>query len=188
MSRYDALTATLLSRPEPTVTLTFAELDAIVGGLPNSAKTYGAWWANNRSSQPHAKAWLDAGRRAIPDFRAQQAVFTLDPSTSAEQSFSGNVSEGQQVLTEYVESTISLERDLEDHLVNHLESLEAGLTLLSRQETTDVGRIDILARARDGQTVVIEVKVGEARDSAIGQVARYVGWYTRKEGRPPRAI
>ena len=48
MSRYDALTTCLLSRAEPVVALTFDELDTIVGGLPNSAKTYGAWWANNR--------------------------------------------------------------------------------------------------------------------------------------------
>ena len=41
MGRYDALTTCLLSRPEPVVTLTFDELDTIVGGLPNSAKTYG---------------------------------------------------------------------------------------------------------------------------------------------------
>ena len=69
-----------------------------------------------------------------------------------------------------------------------MNSLEPGLGLVARQETTDVGRIDILARARDGQTVIVELKVGEGRDAAIGQVARYVGWYTRKEGRPPRAI
>jgi hypothetical protein len=188
MSRYDALTATLLSRTESRITLTFDELDTIVGGLPNSAKTYGAWWANNRSSQPHAKAWLDAGRRASPDFHARQAIFVLDASTSADEPCFEEVGEGQQVLAEYVESTISLERDLEDHLVSHLESLEQGLTLLARQETIGVGRIDILARAHDGQTVIIELKVGDARDSAIAQVAKYIGWYLRAETRPPRAI
>ena len=80
MGRYDALTTCLLSQPEPVVTLTFDELDTIVGGLPNSAKTYGAWWANSQRSHAHAKAWLDAGRRASPDFRAQRTAFTLDSS------------------------------------------------------------------------------------------------------------
>lgn len=34
----------------------------------------------------------------------------------------------------------------------------------------------------------MELKVGEARDSAIGQVARYIGWYAKREVEPPRAI
>ena len=38
MSRYAALTAVLLARKEAKVILTFDELDAIVGILPNSAK------------------------------------------------------------------------------------------------------------------------------------------------------
>ena len=126
--------------------------------------------------------------RASPDFRAQHAALTLDGRASAERSISESKGEGQQILAEYVESTIGLERDLEHHFVNHLESLEAGLTLISRQETTDVGRIDILAHARDGQTVIIELGAGEARDAAIGQVARDIGWYTRKESHPPRAV
>ena len=78
MSRYDALTEKLQSYTEPTVILTFDELDEIVGDLPASAKTYGAWWANKRTSQPHAKAWLDAGRRAKPDFKARLVVFTSE--------------------------------------------------------------------------------------------------------------
>ena len=41
---------------------------------------------------------------------------------------------------------------------------------------------DILGRGADGATVVVELKVGEAKDSAIGQVARYMGWY-QKEGK-----
>lgn len=76
MSRYDALTAKLRSFAEPQVVLTFDELDHIVGGLPISAKKYAAWWANKSSSQAHARAWLDAGRHARPDFHARLAVFT----------------------------------------------------------------------------------------------------------------
>lgn len=186
MSRYDALTAALLARKDARVTLSFDELDAIVGGLPNSAKTYNAWWANNASSQAHAKVWLDARRRAKPDFRARHTVFTLDEAM--EQGDSEDSEEGAQVLVEYVESTISLERDLEDHLINHLESLEPGLTLVSRQESIEVGRLDILARDQEGRTVIIELKVGEARDSAIGQIARYIGWYAHRDLAAPRAF
>jgi hypothetical protein len=30
--------------------------------------------------------------------------------------------------------------------------------------------------------------LGEAKDSSIGQIARYIGWYADKEGTVPRAI
>jgi len=83
---------------------------------------------------------------------------------------------------------LSLERDLEDQIVSHLDALERGLTLVSRQVRSEVGILDLLAKSRDGQTVIIELKAGEAKDSSIGQIARYVGWYSEKEGAAPRAI
>ena len=190
MSRYAQLTLRLLSSQESQVALSFEELDAIVeGGLPNSAKQYGAWWANNASSQPHAKFWLDAGRRASPDFKGKRTVFTLDTSIDTTELAASVVDESTpQDLTEYVESSLTLERDLEDQIVSHLDILESGLTLVSRQESSDVGRLDLLARDKDGRTVIIELKAGEAKDSSIGQIARYMGWYAQKEGTPPRAV
>lgn len=89
---------------------------------------------------------------------------------------------------ELVQASISLERDIEDHLVNNLESLEPGLKLVARQYNTAVGRIDILAEDKNGSRVIIELKVGEAKDSVIGQIARYVGWFVRQDGQPPRSI
>ena len=190
MSRYAQLTSVLLSNPVAQVILTFDELDKIVpGGLPASAKQYPAWWANNASSQPHAKYWLDAGRRATPNFKANRAVFTLDASIETGELAAAVVDESTlQDLTEYVKSSLSLERDLEDQIVSHLDVLEPGLTLVSRQEISDVGRLDLLARDAEGRTVIIELKAGEAKDSSIGQIARYIGWYAQKEGKPPRAI
>ncbi len=70
---------------------------------------------------------------------------------------------------ELVETSISLERDIEDHLVSNLEVIEKGLKLVGRQVKIDVGRIDILAEDETKARVVIEVKVGEAKDSAVGQ-------------------
>lgn len=99
--------------------------------------------------------------------------------------------EGEDVgqgIEELVETSISLERDIEDHLVQHLDGIEKGLTLVGRQVSIEVGRIDILAEDAKGQRVVIEVKVGEAKDSAVGQVARYLGWYARQDGKAPRGI
>lgn len=91
-------------------------------------------------------------------------------------------------IVELEETSISLERDIEDHLVNHLGKVEKGLRFVERQVTTDVGRVDILAEDAKGKRVIIEVKVGEAKDSAIGQIARYMGWYAKTDTKPPRAM
>lgn len=89
---------------------------------------------------------------------------------------------------ELAETSISLERDIEDHLVHHLDTIESGLKLVGRQVSTDVGRVDMLAEDSNGLRVIIEVKIGEAKDSAVGQIARYLGWYAKTEGKPPRGI
>ena len=81
-----------------------------------------------------------------------------------------------------VETSISLERDIEDQLVHQLNALEEGLTFVGRQVKCDVGRVDIAGRGADGATVVVELKVGEAKDSAIGQIARYMGWHQQQQG------
>jgi RecB family endonuclease NucS len=91
-------------------------------------------------------------------------------------------------ISELAETSISLERDIEDHLIHHLDLLEKGLKFVGRQFNTDVGRIDILAEDKKGCRVVIEVKVGEAKDSAVGQVARYLGWFAKLDGKPPRGM
>jgi len=190
MSRYVQLTQHLLSNPNAQFILSFDELDKVVlGGLPASARQYHAWWANNTASQPHAKYWLDAGLRATPNFKNGFVVFTNDAALETSELAVSVVDEStQQELTEYVESSLSLERDLEDQIVSHLDVLEPGLTLVSRQESSDVGRLDLLARDSEGRTVIIELKAGEAKDSSIGQIARYMGWYATKEGKPPRAM
>ena len=81
-----------------------------------------------------------------------------------------------------IEASISLERDVEDQLVRRLDALEDGLTFVGRQVKCDVGRVDIMGRGADGATVVVELKVGEAKDSAIGQIARYMGWHQQHQG------
>jgi hypothetical protein len=91
-------------------------------------------------------------------------------------------------VSELVETSISLERDIEDHLIHNLDAIEKGLTFVSRQFNTDVGRIDILAEDSKGCRVVIEVKIGEAKDSAVGQIARYLGWFAKLDRKTPRGM
>jgi RecB family endonuclease NucS len=93
--------------------------------------------------------------------------------------------EGDEVK-ELIDASISLECDIEDHLIANLDALEKGLTFIDSQVVIEIGRIDILAKDKTGERVIIEIKTGEAKDKAIGQIARYMGWYGDKEGKPVR--
>ncbi|HCC67929.1 TPA: hypothetical protein DEP90_01790, partial [Patescibacteria group bacterium] len=79
-----------------------------------------------------------------------------------------------------------LERYLEEFLVSNWENinLEDGLEIFEDDDgnfgqqyyTSDVGYIDILARDKNGNFVVIELKKGRKNDEVVGQVLRYMGW------------
>lgn len=64
MAKYDPLFEHLCRAGDDAVTMTFVEIDRLVGGLPKSARTYPAWWANEAGDTRHvqAAAWLKAGR------------------------------------------------------------------------------------------------------------------------------
>jgi hypothetical protein len=64
-SKYDPLRDHLAARRDVVVEMTLAEVDRLVdGGLPRSAYTYPAWWANEvGGTHVQRHAWLDAGRR-----------------------------------------------------------------------------------------------------------------------------
>lgn len=118
MSRYAALTAELSKRDEPFVTLSFDELDAIVGGLPPSAHAWEAWWTNSKRSRPHSRFWLDAGRRVSADLFKKVAVFALDASIEGEEIAEALLDVATpETLTEYANNSLSMERHLEEQLV-----------------------------------------------------------------------
>ncbi len=89
--------------------------------------------------------------------------------------------------TSTLETSLSLERDIENSLVKNLDQLEPGLRLYDSKgvmgrgfDTGTVGRVDILAIDSNGDYVVIEIKAGEANDKVCGQVLRYMGWVKRE--------
>ena len=96
--------------------------------------------------------------------------------------------EAADAIEQRIEASISFERDVEEHLIRNLGTLEKGLRFVERQVVIDVGRVDILAEDASGRRVVIELKVGDAKDAAVGQIARYLGWYARKDKKPPRGM
>ncbi|WCK56950.1 endonuclease NucS (plasmid) [Aneurinibacillus sp. Ricciae_BoGa-3] len=56
------------------------------------------------------------------------------------------------------------ESELEKYLIKHLDVIEEGLTYVGRQYTIQNGRIDILARDKEKQYVIIELKVTEDKE------------------------
>jgi hypothetical protein len=72
---YDALGQHLAGASAP-VTLSFAEIERVIGRpLPASARKHRPWWAND-ASHSHARAWLGAGWRVIGvDLNAGRITF-----------------------------------------------------------------------------------------------------------------
>lgn len=64
------------------------------------------------------------------------------------------------------------EKELEDFLIKHLEIIEYGLRYVDRQVILENGRLDILAKDKNGEYVIIELKVVEDKD-LLWQVVIY---------------
>lgn len=82
-----------------------------------------------------------------------------------------------------------LEKFLEEFLVYNWDKTPLGAThsileedgdLIGQQyDTKIIGRIDILAKSKDGnEWLVIELKRGRSSDEVVGQVLRYIGFVT----------
>ena len=91
-----------------------------------------------------------------------------------------------ELIEEAIDTSLSLERDLEKLLVNNLSIIEDGLKVYRaageigiQYDTQSVGRIDILAVDANNRYVVIELKAGVADDKVCGQILRYMGWVKR---------
>lgn len=76
-SKYQPLYDHLLHSGREEVTLTFAELETLLGQpLPASAHTQRMWWGNRRRGAVQAHAWMSAGFHAEDlDLDHQQVTF-----------------------------------------------------------------------------------------------------------------
>ncbi|WP_428029741.1 DUF7662 domain-containing protein [Ancylobacter sp.] len=77
MSKYSALTTFLSSRTQPRISMSFEDIERIVGTrLPPSAFNHRAWWSNNPTNSVMTRAWLSAGFRSEEvDMTGRKLVF-----------------------------------------------------------------------------------------------------------------
>lgn len=78
MSKYAPLTDALLKLPQSQVTLSFQQIESLIGArLPPSARKHRPWWSNNPGNNVMTRAWLDAGRITEDvDIAAERVTFT----------------------------------------------------------------------------------------------------------------
>jgi len=82
VAKYEPLAEHLAApgaRGQATVELSFSDIDAMVGGLPRSARQYREWWDNN--SHVQALAWRSADVGRLQSTRPCPQM--LQPSASA---------------------------------------------------------------------------------------------------------
>jgi hypothetical protein len=77
MGKYEPLAEFLRTQRTNEVSISFADIERIVGAkLPPTAQRHRAWWSNNPSNSVMTKAWLDAGFRSEQvDLAAGRLVF-----------------------------------------------------------------------------------------------------------------
>jgi hypothetical protein len=85
----------------------------------------------------------------------------------------------------------ALEAHLRDFLAKNLGQIEPGLHLYEAdgrsgvEFSIDGGRIDILAVDTTNRFVVIELKLSQGRNKALGQLLYYMGWVDQHLGNGP---
>lgn len=130
-------------------------------------------------------------------FRLYDPSTDPDPIYIRQQNGNGGVGPGNGDTGEINESEFAYEKDLQNFLARNLYLIEPGLSLYLEEEITGiefpVGNrfIDILAVDKDGNYVVVELKVSRGYDRAVGQILRYMAWirqYQAEEGKKVRGI
>lgn len=71
---------------------------------------------------------------------------------------------------------------IEGMVRDNIDVREMGLTFVGKEYSTPLGRIDILAADSDGNKIPIEIKIGCAGDSAVGQLLGYMKAVGADEG------
>jgi endonuclease len=117
-------------------------------------------------------------------FRLYDSKHDPMPIHGSERGLSDEAIPEEEEVVQASES-FAYERDLQNYLGRNLDVIETGLRLYEDEGITGIefpvgGRfIDILAVDRNGDLVVIELKVSRGYDRVVGQLMRYMAWIER---------
>lgn len=166
MAKYDPLQNYLAARPEQIrqVTMSFGEVEGLVGGLPASAREYRAWWAND--SKVQAQAWRAAGWH-VESVRqdAERVVFARGivggTHLVTRSARSGSNEPAAPVAHSPTAPAISLEEGMPEAtaqalLVTHLAAQGWQIQRVADTAAREQG-IDVLS-TRGDRTLAVEVK------------------------------
>jgi hypothetical protein len=111
------------------------------------------------------------------------AAPVAEPADNTSADLTGTNEEDDADATES-SGEFAYEAELRNNLAKTLGSIEPGLRLYRDEDGEFNGlefpvggrRIDLLAVDKDGDYVVIELKVSRGHERTIGQLARYMGW------------
>jgi RecB family endonuclease NucS len=95
-----------------------------------------------------------------------------------------------EAATDAAALKFGLERDMQSALRANIQQLDASLRVVDggKERRVESGFIDILAEDDEGSLVVIELKSGEAPESAMAQILSYIGALQTEERRPVRGV
>ena len=95
-----------------------------------------------------------------------------------------------ELIADDVTQTFALERDMQAALRTNIKQLGDGLVIVDNGSETQVeaGYIDILAKDKSGQHVVIELKAGMCRSPAVAQILGYMDCIREKYGADVKGI
>jgi hypothetical protein len=158
MAKYSSLAQWLTSQARSPITLTFAEVSALVpGSLPPSAYQYQAWWANERNPRQVQKlAWSKEGWSvASLNLTAQRVTFERSPEGRVSATYEFHPSANDE--NRLAKVTIVHVNDAEIGMVWPVGFSETGKPVLWRCALGRVALTDQGAGATDGVSEDVSV-------------------------------
>lgn len=155
--KYARLSEHLESLKGDEVEFTFAQFEHLLGSpLPESARIYPAWWANQTPPSVQSRAWISAGWRVHASLKSKKVTFRRDGARTAAAVVirSPKTERSNRAPREYLQ-----EDSAKEHLRRYLQANGWRTTVRSGK----AHGIDIEA-FRDGKRWIIEVKGSHERN------------------------
>jgi hypothetical protein len=162
VSRYSPLQSFLTANPQPSVVLSYQEIEELIGRrLPNTA--YGSakrqWWANTETHS-QALAWLRAGRRAKLDVERDRVTFIRDGDSrtirtpAAESVLAGLEPAAERMLQDVAEETGTSVELAAAELLNQMARRRRQATLdwfAGKSAFSEVSSAELVREDRDAR-------------------------------------